>query len=236
MTDALNVFLLDRSGSMSSIKSSTIGNFNTYLTTLKEGGDGLRFTFLQFDTEGIDKVHVNMPIRDVPALTEESFMPRGGTPLIDAIYKTILATGRAVTPATRVCFTILSDGKERDSREYTRAQLHDLIKRKSEEGWQFNYLGASIDAYDDGIKIGLPAGKCMSYDKLSPAMSEAAFRGTARNIRSYAGGQSISTDYSEEQKEDAGDIYAANYDPPVPNAKPAAVTPIVDDLDLSTSS
>ena len=45
----LVTFLLDRTGSMQSIKDDTIGAFNAYLETLKKKGGGIEFSFLQFD-------------------------------------------------------------------------------------------------------------------------------------------------------------------------------------------
>jgi len=241
MADALNVFLLDRSGSMDAIKENTISNFNAYVKTLQEdGGDGLHFTFLQFDSQSLDKIHVNVPVSDVPPLTDAGFQPRGMTPLRDAIYKTIKATEGAVTPLMRVTITVLSDGHENASREVSMAQLNDLIKQKTEEGWQFNYLGASIDAYKEGTQMGFSAAACMSYNAAAPGMAAAAFAGTASNNVNFMRGLSADTVYSERQKRMAGDKFAAQYESTAAatHISPAASsktelpppTPIVDDF------
>ncbi len=60
----LVTFLLDRTGSMESIKDDTIGGFNAYLSALKADGAGIEFSLLQFDSMSIDKVCVNIPVAD----------------------------------------------------------------------------------------------------------------------------------------------------------------------------
>lgn len=49
------VFLLDRTGSMSTVNAETISGFNGYLDTLK-GAPNTTITVVQFDTLGIDKL------------------------------------------------------------------------------------------------------------------------------------------------------------------------------------
>src|SRR5215207_8666179 len=126
----LVTFLLDRTGSMQSIKDDTIGAFNAYLATLKKGGDGIEFSFLQFDSISIDKVCVNRPVAEVAPLTDETFEPRASTPLIDAAYATIEAVGEAVAKREampKVVICIQTDGLENASTEHTWAELNLLI-------------------------------------------------------------------------------------------------------------
>jgi hypothetical protein len=85
----LVTFLLDRSGSMGDIWDETIGGFNAYIETLQRGGEAIKFTLLQFDTGGIDKCCVAEPVANIKRLDRDSYQPRGGTPLIDAAFKTI---------------------------------------------------------------------------------------------------------------------------------------------------
>ena len=61
----LVTFLLDRTGSMASCKDATIEAFNAYLGTLKADPKGVFFTFLQFDSVSLDKIHVADPVKDV---------------------------------------------------------------------------------------------------------------------------------------------------------------------------
>lgn len=201
-------FLLDRTGSMSSIKADTIGGFNAYIDTLKKDGRGLiDFTFLQFDSVSIDKVHVGVPIKDVVPLTEETYQPRAWTPLIDAAYKTIKATEETLgrrDDKPKVVIAIQTDGEENSSTEHTWEDLNALIKEKTALGWEFVFMGAGLDAYKQAGKMGIGAANTVSYGMQNSAQ---AFRSLGQNSALYAAGESASMAYTGAQKLDAGDVY-----------------------------
>ena len=70
-------FLLDRTGSMASIKDETIGGFNAYLDTLeRDAGDVVAFTMLQFDSEAINTLYSGATLADVRRLTPKTYQPR----------------------------------------------------------------------------------------------------------------------------------------------------------------
>src|SRR3954466_5495680 len=77
--------LLDRSGSMEAIRADVIGGFNAFLAAQQADGDDARLTLVQFDTQDPHEVVAdNVPIGEVRPLSTASFVPRGGTPLLDA--------------------------------------------------------------------------------------------------------------------------------------------------------
>ena len=57
--------LLDRSGSMESVKSDTEGGFNAFVDAQRAEPGEARVTLAQFDTE-YEVVYANRPIADVP--------------------------------------------------------------------------------------------------------------------------------------------------------------------------
>ena len=206
----LVTFLLDRSGSMEAIKDDTIGAFNAYLKTLKKDGSGIEFSLLQFDSMSIDKICVNAPISDAPLLDAEKFQPRGSTPLIDAACKTIkaveIALGeRSTHPKIVICFQ--TDGHENASTEYTWADLNALIKEKAALGWQFNFMGAGIDAYDQGARMGIAVDSTVSYDAADPAATMAVFSARAARTAAYARGAAPDMMFSPEEKRAAKDRF-----------------------------
>ncbi|MGA7328901.1 MAG: hypothetical protein WBX25_31550 [Rhodomicrobium sp.] len=214
MSKTLVTFLLDRTGSMESVRDDTIGAFNTYLDTLKQDGDSLYFTLIQFDSMSVDKVHVNEPVKEIPRLTRETYVPRASTPLIDAAYKTIKAVEKSVngSPQTKIVICIQTDGQENASIEYGWDELNALIKEKFEQGWQFNFMGAGIDAYSQASRMGISMDQTLSYDSKDAAATRAAFSATAENTVLYALSGMSSTAYSKRQKREAGDKFddAAN--------------------------
>jgi len=145
----LVAFLLDRTGSMASVKQETIGGFNGYLDELlkRPESKSIRFHFTQFDTVSIDLVHDCVPLSKVSKLTDKTYEPRGGTPLYDAIGKTIRAIQDKVN-GDKVLFVTLTDGEENSSSEWNQATIKALIKEKEDKDkWTFSYIGVGPDAW-----------------------------------------------------------------------------------------
>lgn len=194
---------------MSTIKSQTISAFNEYLKGLKESKDDIFFTLLQFDSQSLDKLHVAEPVGTIPTLTSETFQPRASTPLIDSAYATIKAVeGQEKAKGKKIVICFQTDGEENCSREHTWEELKALIEEKTKEGWQFNFMGAGIDAYQQAGLMGISAAATMSYNN-DPATTAAAFRGSALNTVAFAAGLASNTNYTASQKRAAGDRFYA---------------------------
>lgn len=210
---ALITFLQDRSGSMAIVQDATIESFNGYLAGLqRETQADIDFSYLQFDTVSLDKVHTAIPVREARMLTKDTFVPRGGTPLVEASIKTIEAVEASLAKRTdhpRVTVCIQTDGQENASKsEYTWERLKKLIEAKQEAGWQFNFMGAGLEsyAYQQAARMGVGHGSTMSYNHTNLAESQQAFAATASNTASFAAGRSANTQYSVQQKTASGDV------------------------------
>lgn len=162
--------LLDRSGSMGIVKNDVIGGFNGFIKDQKKAGSNAALTLVQFDTGGIDYVHEAVPIKKAEKLTGESYQPRGGTPLLDALGSTINKTGErlAAMPEDerpdKVVFVIMTDGEENSSHEFTKAMVRDLIEQQNRDyNWQFVYLGANQDAFAEAGTLGINLGTVANY-------------------------------------------------------------------------
>lgn len=205
----LVTFLLDRTGSMATIKADTIGGFNAYLDTLEsECGDSIGFTLIQFDSKSIDRLYTGATLQSVARLTDATYQPRAYTPLIQAVTLAIDAVseqlaGRADIP--KVILVVQSDGEENASpAEYTLGNLRKLIAQKRADGWEIVYMGANIDAYDTGRKLGFGVENTMSY---RGELSEEAFAASAQNTILYAKGMTRAMGFSGDQKMASGDSY-----------------------------
>ena len=82
---------------------------------------------------------------------------------------------------------IQTDGEENASEEHNWDELSALVKEKRALGWQFNFMGAGIDAYDQGARMGIAADQTLSYDPKDPAANKAAFMAAAESTRLYLG-------------------------------------------------
>lgn len=193
-TDLTDIsIVLDRSGSMESARTDTIGGFNAFLKTQKEAPGEALLTLAQFDDQ-YEIVHNGKAIKDVPNLTAETFVPRGMTALLDAIGRTINTTGARLSTLPedqrpgKVIFVILTDGQENKSTEFTRAKISEMIKHQTEAyKWDFVFLGANQDAIQAGASIGVMAGNSMTYAANAKG-TQAAFASVGATMGAYRGG------------------------------------------------
>lgn len=176
--------LLDRSGSMEECRESTISAFNEYVNTLgNDANVSARISLTFFDSQGIDLVFDRLKPRDTPKLTHKTFVPRGMTPLNDAIGKTAAKIDKEILrDGENVAFVILTDGLENASTEYSREAVRKLLARvQKEKNWLVIYLGANQDAFAEGAARGVAAAQSMTYDvDRVPEVVGAAARSTLR--------------------------------------------------------
>ena len=164
--------ILDRTGSMESIREDVIGGFNAFLARQQALPDPASLTLVQFDSQDpYEVLHAAEPIAGIPALTTERYVPRASTPLYDAMGRGILdleARLAAMPDAERpgkVIFVVVTDGQENASREFDRSRVTALIDAKKGLGWDFVFLSADIDAFLDADRMGVDAGSRIMFSK-----------------------------------------------------------------------
>jgi hypothetical protein len=205
----LVVFLLDRSGSMASVLDETIGGFNGYLEKLQKDDDcTMRFTMSQFDSVGHDLMCKAVPMKEVNKLTRVSYVPRGGTPLYDAMGRGIAATEGA-SDKYKVLFVTLTDGQENASSEFTLDALRARIKQKEDQdNWTFAYIGMGIEGFHAAQHLSQgtnSASNVLHTNKANAHVAYAAFAGKTRDFSKSrraggAGGVSVSCMWDSEIK------------------------------------
>jgi hypothetical protein len=161
--------VLDRSGSMETVRADTIGGFNQFITAQAALPGACNVSLVQFDN-AYEPVYVGRAVQSAPLLDAQTFVPRGGTALLDAIGRTINETGRRLEAMpdearpSRVLFVILTDGGENASHEFTLDKVFSMIEhQKKAYDWDFAFLGANQDAIKVGARMGIGAGSTMSY-------------------------------------------------------------------------
>jgi Mg-chelatase subunit ChlD len=155
--------IFDESGSMQSCKGAALAGFNHYLAGLWEESADTRFTLTLFNAGKTEVRYQSAPVVTVRELDVETYRPQDGTPLYDAIGRTLsLARQEAPAAAKKLC-VILTDGRENASQEYTRTQVFDLIKACEQQGWGFLYLGADHDVWAAGGDLGIAGDSRISF-------------------------------------------------------------------------
>lgn len=163
------VFILDKSGSMSGLEKDTIGGYNSLMEKQRKLDGECVITTVLFDNR-YELLHDRIDLRAVTPITEKEYFVGGATALLDAVGRTIhkIAAVQEHTAeeyrAEKVMFVIITDGEENASREYSAAQVKELIKRQKERyGWEFVFLGANIDAVETAGRFGIDADRAVDY-------------------------------------------------------------------------
>lgn len=194
--------LLDRSGSMASMADDVIGGFNRMLADQQADGADARMTLVQFDSEDPQEVLANaVPIVEMVPLDASTFVPRGGTPLLDATARLITAAAARQSTLTSVghaaeeiVFVSITDGHENSSCEQSLRAVRGMVDDRTEAGWTFVFLGAALDVYGEAGGLGLSVGNTqafaptadgsrMAFDSLS--QSTANMRGKVRRAERF---------------------------------------------------
>lgn len=152
-TQVYNLVILDKSGSMESIRTEAINGYNETLGSIK--ATQLKFMDTQehfvslaaFCDCGIDMIYDMTPIKDADKLTKEKYDPCCCTPLFDAIGKTVKTLKKKIADVedAAVLVTIITDGYENSSKEWDGKAVSKLIEECKEEGWMFSFIGAGED-------------------------------------------------------------------------------------------
>lgn len=160
------IILIDRSGSMSSIKNDMEGGIKNFLKTQKQLPGKCTITAAQFDNE-YELLYNLKNIHDIDSI---NINPRGSTALIDSMVHLINEAGKELSSLPeeerpeRVLFITITDGEENSSLEFTNEKLAELIKHQENKyNWQFTYLGANQDSFSIANKFGLSSTKTMNY-------------------------------------------------------------------------
>lgn len=157
-----NLIILDESGSMQSIKQATISGFNEVVQTVK--GMEKQFpeqehfiSLVTFNGLGIKTMLFNEPVARLELIDGEKYQPDSMTPLFDAMGSSMLRLRKVTDALTayNVLVTILTDGQENASREFSGEAIKKMIDELSMKNWTFTYIGANHDVVDFALKISI---------------------------------------------------------------------------------
>lgn len=146
-----NLIVLDKSGSMMSIRDAAIAGVNETIGTIRrvkrETGCEQEVSILPFCGCSTDYMLENAEVDSAPVITTANYQPCCSTPLLDAIGKgcTRLKKHIGDTKDYAVSVTIITDGYENASTEWTYKSIKALIESLKAEGWLFAFIGANID-------------------------------------------------------------------------------------------
>lgn len=152
-----NLIIVDESGSMGYIYREALTGMNETLQSIKKSDEKSPqvVTLVTFDTGHYNEIFSEVPAAETRQLTENDYRPQGCTPLYDAMGRAITTLKGQVKEGERVLVTVITDGLENASTEYTAKDIEKLVKDLEEEEWIFAYIGANQDAVMEAQKMGI---------------------------------------------------------------------------------
>lgn len=167
---------------MAGRENDVIGGVNTFLDEQKKLPDPAAIAFVRFDDQATERFRPMQALNECKPLTVDEYQPRGGTPLLDAVGRSIAAMDDdwKNEKAERAILVIVTDGQENASREYSKQKIKEMIKARQDSGkWAIIYLGANVDAFAEASSMGIQAANTAGY--VNSAMGTKAMYAAASN-------------------------------------------------------
>ena len=193
--------LVDRSGSMAQWREDMQGGLNAFVESqASEPGDA-EITLAQFDT----KYELVWPLGRINDAPKYTLMPRGCTALLDAMGRFITEVGEELAKRDeadrpgKVIVCIVTDGLENSSVDWTRDMVKALVEQQSSQWhWEFVFLGADMDAVQEGASVGVPQKSSLTFDKANARLTYAMASDYVSTVR---GGRKAA--FSEQDRKSA---------------------------------
>ena len=146
MKRVFNLIVVDESGSMCVIEKQALAGLNETIQTVKKVQDvhpdmEQHITIITFDSGHKRYIYDNVLAKDATMLSEKDYNPGGATPLYDAVGIAISRLNAITTDDDHVLVTIITDGEENCSTEYSLNMIKTLIEKLKKHNWTFSFIG-----------------------------------------------------------------------------------------------
>ena len=195
-------FIIDRSGSMESIRDDMEGGIRALLASQAELEGRLTVDIVTFD-DVVEELYTDVPAAEI---TGDLIVPRGSTALLDALGASIVRLKERLeardsrSRPDQVLVIVVTDGMENASTEYRIEQVRTSVERQRKGGWEFVFLGANIDSFQVAGGLGFAPSATMDYDA-APGAVDSAMASTDRWIKSFRTGEGAA--FTDEERTSA---------------------------------
>lgn len=170
-TQVYNVVILDKSGSMSSIRRAAVDGFNETLAGIQKAQEKFSETqqhyisLVAFCSCEMRKLYDKTPVAEALPLDYEEYQPCCCTPLYDAMGFTLTDIRKHVAGLNNamVVVTIITDGLENASKEYNGQTVKRLVEELRGQGWTFTYMGANQDSIEVAFTLSIRNARNFDY-------------------------------------------------------------------------
>ena len=141
-----NLIIVDESGSMSVIRKQAFAGMNETLQTVREmqkkyPDTNQYVTLVTFDSDHTKWHYDNTPAADTRNLDWKAYNPCAATPLYDAMGKAISKVNAQIDEGDNVLVTVITDGEENSSEEWTLKMIRTMIEKLKKQNWTFTLIG-----------------------------------------------------------------------------------------------
>ncbi|WP_221391601.1 vWA domain-containing protein [Dyadobacter sp. NIV53] len=172
-----NLIILDESGSMASVRETVIQGFNEIVQTVKgiekEFPEQEHFiSLISFNGLGNKLLHFIDPASKLTEIDDKRYLPDASTPLYDAMGFALTKLRQTLEHQTNynVLVTILTDGEENASREYSGNDIKSLVEELKLNRWTFTYIGTDHDVTKAALSISIT--NTIKFEKNDEAMKD----------------------------------------------------------------
>ena len=176
-TKIFNLIIIDESGSMWCIKQQAINSVNETIQTIraaqKRNENQEHFVSLVSFNDDVKTIHDCVAIDQVTELNDKTYQPDCCTALYDAMGLSLNALRKKVADEDKVLVTVVTDGYENASREYSGNAIKALVEELKEKGWVFAYIGANHDVEAAASSIAIE--NTMSFEATDAGVAEMSY-------------------------------------------------------------
>ena len=159
-----NLIILDESGSMQTIERQAVSGLNETFQTI------------------INAQKENHDVDVSKKLKWKDYEPDDCTPLFDAMGRSINELRKCVEENDVVLVTIITDGYENASRNYSGREIKRLVGELREKGWVFAYIGTNQDVDAVADDMGIRSRMYYDYSDRGACVMFEAERSSKRNF------------------------------------------------------
>ena len=189
------VIIIDKSGSMHGLEKDVVGGFNALIEEQRKEGETKVTTI--FFNDKVNIVHEGVNVKEIKPLNGRNYQPSGCTALLDAIGDAISLIKAKHSKLKEdelpehTIFSIMTDGLENASREYSYKRIKDMIELQKKCGWDFIFQAANIDTEYEADRLGIDREMSMSFDADSEGVGRVmkCCCATIKKVRANKGGK-----------------------------------------------
>ena len=131
-------------------------------------------TLVTFDSDHMKWHYDDALAKNTADMNWKAYRPSAATPLYDAIGKTVSKLNAQVGAGDNVLVTIITDGEENCSAEWTLKMVSNMIEKLKQQNWTFTLIGTdNLDV--EGMASSLSIDEHMDFTE-DAASTERMFR------------------------------------------------------------